>query len=70
MIQEIPPVKSHEIILGKGLKVIADKKSKTRVVSFPFEFPDETQGVIIVCRVKDEDWVPSADIFSINVEFK
>lgn len=64
------PIKSHEIILGKNIKVIADKKSKTRVVNFPFDFPDEERGVLIVCRVKDEEWVPCADIESIIINFK
>ena len=64
------PAKSYEIILGKGLKVTKDKKSGTRVVNFPFEFPDETRGVIILCRVKDDEWVPSEDIESITINFK
>lgn len=62
--------KSYEVILGKGLKVTMDKKSKTRVVSFPFEFPDDTKGVLIMCRIEDEDWIPSNDITSIKIEFK
>lgn len=68
--QNPDPYKSYEVILGKGLKVTQDKKSRTRVVSFPFEFPDESRGVIIVCKVKDEEWVPSQDIVSININFK
>ncbi len=65
-----PKAKSYEVILGKGLKVIKDAKSRTRVVNFPFEFPDDTRGVIIVCKVKDEDWIPSNDIDSKNINFK
>lgn len=71
MIKTAEEIKSHEIIIGKSVKVITDKKSNnTRVVSFPFEFPDESRGIIIVCRIKDEEWVPADSIFSINIEFK
>lgn len=62
-------VKSHEIILGKNVKVTVDKKSKTRIASFPFEFPDDSKGVLIICRVKDEDWKIHEAIKSINIEF-
>lgn len=62
--------KSYQVVLGKGLKVTTDKKSKTRVVSFPFEFPDQNPGVIIICRVKDEEWIPAEDIISVKIEFK
>lgn len=64
------PDKSYEIILGKGIKVTTDKKSRTRVVNFPFEFPDGSPGVMIICKVKDEEWIPNSDIFSININFR
>lgn len=62
--------KTYEITLGKGTKVTTDNKSKTRIVSLPFEFPDDTQGVLIVCRIKDEEWVPVTDITSLTITFK
>ncbi len=61
---------SYEIVIGNKVKVITDRKSKSRVVNFPFEFPDGSNGVIILCRVKDEEWVPSTDISSITINFK
>lgn len=66
---EQTPIKSYEVTLGKGLKVTKDAKSRTRVVNFPFEFPDETRGVMIICKIKDEEWIPSEDIRSINIIF-
>lgn len=62
--------KSYEVILGGNLKVTMDKKSRTRVVSFPFEFPDETRGVVIIIRAKDEEWIPMNDIKSFDIKFK
>lgn len=62
--------KSYELIIGKGVKSTIDKHSRTRVVSFPFEFPDETRGVIIICKVKNKDWTPSDDITSLELKFK
>jgi cobalamin biosynthesis protein CbiD len=64
------PIKTYTIMFGDNIKVIEDKKSKTRVANFPFEFPDGTRGIIIVCRVKDESWVPNKTISSITINFK
>ena len=60
----------YQIIVGPNIKTIEDKRSKTRVANFPFEFPNGTRGILIVCRVKDENWKPSNDIKSLNIEFK
>jgi len=59
----------YELIIGPNLKVAKDKKSKSRVATIPFEFPDKTNGVIIMVRIKDEDWVPANTIKSIKITF-
>jgi len=59
----------YQITIGPKTKVIKDKRSKTRVANFPFEFPDGTNGVLIVCRVKDEEWVPAQDITNIIINY-
>ncbi len=64
------PHKNYEIILGKGVKVTMDKRSKTRVVHFPFEFPDGSPGALILCKVKNEDWVPHEEVLSVQINFK
>lgn len=56
-------------MLGPKTKVAKDNKSKARVINFPFDFPSEDQGVIIVCRLKDEEWIPVNDIKSIIINF-
>ena len=62
-------VLSYDIVLGDCVKVTEDKRTKTRIANFPFEFPDGTRGIVIVCRVKDKPWIPSKDITSININF-
>ena len=47
-----------------------DKKSKSRIINFPFDFPDETKGCIIILRLADEEWVPSNDISRVIIEMK
>jgi hypothetical protein len=59
----------YQIVVGDKAKVIKDKRTKTRVANFPFEFPDGTNGVLILCRVKDEEWVPSKEINSIIINY-
>lgn len=65
-----PKVKTFEAFIGPKIKVHTDVKSKTRVINFPFDFPNDEKGVIIICRLTDEDWIPSKDIISININFK
>lgn len=71
-VQSIPKIKSHELILGKNIKVTTDKNSRTRVISLPFDFrdEDESRGVVIICKVKDEEWVPADEIEKIVIHFK
>ena len=63
------PIKTYDILLGPNIKVTTDKKSKTKVINFPFDFPDGIPGVLIICRVKDTEWTPSKTIRKINIEF-
>lgn len=62
--------KTEEFLFGPNVKVTSDKRSGSKVISLPFDFPDETRGILIVCRVKDEEWVPMNDIKSIKIEYK
>lgn len=63
------PIKTYEILLGDKVKVTVDKKSKTRVINFPFEFPDGIPGVIVICRIKDTEWQPSKTISKVTIDF-
>jgi hypothetical protein len=64
------PVNSHEIFVGKNVKVTVDNKSRTKIINFPFEFPDGGRGVLIMCRVNIGDWVPHEEISSVEIKFK
>lgn len=63
-------INNFEVIIGPKVKVVTDKKSGSRVISFPFEFPSDDRGMIIICKIKDEEWFPSEDIDSISINFK
>ena len=65
-----PSFKTFEAFIGPKVKVHTDPKSKTRVINFPFDFPNDEKGVIIICRLSDEEWVPSEDIEEIAIKFK
>lgn len=62
--------KTYEINIGPKAKVEMDKKSRTRMTHFPFELPDGENAILIICRLKDEEWVPAGDIKSIKITFK
>lgn len=63
-------IKTHTTLIGPKVKVIEDKRTKTRIANFPFEFPNGDNGVLIVCKVKNEEWVPAKEIISITINFK
>lgn len=60
---------SYEVIIGPKVEVTKDKKSRSRVISFPFEFSDGEKGAVIVLRLKDEDWEPTDSLKSITLNF-
>lgn len=65
-----PVVKTFEIFVGPKTRVTTDPKSKTKVINFPFDFPDKEKGVLIVCRLSDGEWIPANDIAEIAIVFK
>ena len=63
-------IKTQEFFIGPKIRVTEDKKSKSRIINFPFDFPDETKGCIIILRLADEEWVPSIELAKISIDFK
>lgn len=63
-------INNFEAIIGSKIKVTTDKKSGSRVINFPFEFPSDDRGMIIICKIKDEEWYPFEEIDSISINFK
>lgn len=64
-----PPVNSYTVTLGQNVKVTSDKKSKSKIINFPFEFPDETKGVMVIIRLDRDEWIPTKDISNITIFF-
>lgn len=56
--------------IGEKTKISIDKKSGARVMSLPFEFPDGTDGIVIICKMTQLPWKPSDEILNLNVNFK
>jgi len=63
-------IKDYSIEIGPKVKVVIDKRSEARVINFPFEFPDGSDGVIIVCKMTKLDWKPNEEIERVNINFK
>jgi hypothetical protein len=63
-------IKTQEFFIGPKIRVTEDKKSKSRIINFPFDFPDDTKGCIIILRLADEEWTPSNDITKITLDMK
>jgi len=63
-------IKSYSTEIGPKVKVSIDKKSEARVISFPFEFPDGSDGIAIICKMTKLDWKPNEEIQNLNINFK
>lgn len=63
-------INTYSTEVGPRVKVTIDKKSNARVISFPFEFPDGTDGIAIVCKMTVLDWKPSEEIERVIINFK
>lgn len=61
--------KIEELVIPPKLSVFEDKKSKARTIALPFDFPDGSQGIVMVCRLKSEAWVPAKDIEKLVINF-
>jgi len=55
---------------GPNVKVTTDPSSGAKVTSFPFEFPDGTDGVVIICKITKLNWKPNEEIKNLNINFK
>lgn len=63
-------INTYSTEVGPHVKVTIDKKSNARVISFPFEFPDGTDGIAIICKMTQLDWKPNQEIERVIVNFK
>ena len=63
-------INTYSTEVGPNVKVTIDKKSGARVISFPFEFPDGTDGIAIVCKMTQLDWKPNKELSNIIITFK
>jgi hypothetical protein len=50
-------------------KVFIDPKTKARTMAAPFRFKDGTAGIVLISRLKDEEWTPDEIISSITIDF-
>lgn len=55
--------------MPEKITVFEDKKSGTRTVALPIVYPDGSNGCIMICRLKKEDWSPYDMIKSITINY-
>ena len=63
-------LKKQELKIKEGTKVFSDPKTHAKTIAIPFRLPDTTAAVLMVCRLKDEDWSPSKEIDKIVIDYK
>jgi len=62
-------MKKQEISIKDTTKVFIDGKTEARSIALPFRLPDMSSAVIIVTRLKKEDWLPGKEIKSITINY-
>lgn len=63
-------MKKQEIKLREDTNVFVDSKTSARTIALPFRLPDGTSSVIMICRMKDEQWEPMKEIKSVIINYK
>lgn len=61
---------NQRLTLKNNTKVFVDKKTNARTIAIPFRLPDGTQAVLMVSRLKDEDWQPNKIINNITINYE
>lgn len=51
------------------IAVYADSKTGARTIALPFRLPDKTSAVVMICKLKDEVWMPHKEIKSITINY-
>jgi hypothetical protein len=56
--------------MPEKISVYTDTKSGAKTIAFPLIFPDQSDGAIMVTRLKKTEWEPLKMIKSITIEFE
>lgn len=63
-------MKKQEIVIKEDTKVFVDSKTNARTIALPFRLKDNSDAVVMVCRLKDEQWEPTKEIKNIIINYK
>ena len=55
--------------MPKKIGTYEDKKTKVKSVALPIEFPDGSNGAVIITKLKKGEWSPTKEIKKITIEF-
>lgn len=61
--------KKQELKIKEGTKVFSDPKTHAKTIAIPFRLPDTTAAVLMVTRLKDEEWEPNRIIKKIDITY-
>lgn len=62
-------LKKQELKVKPDTTVFVDSKTNARSIALPFRLPDTKSAVLIITRLKDEQWEPSKVIKSIMITY-
>lgn len=60
----------QELKIKEGIKVFTDKKTNAKTIALPLRLPDGTSAIVMISRLKGEDWKPEDEIKNIIINFK
>ncbi len=61
--------KFEEIIIPPHLPVSVEERSKAKSVWFPFDYPNNEKGAIVLIKTTKFGWEPVKDVKSIIINF-
>lgn len=61
--------KKQKLKIKTGTKVFSDPKTHAKTIAIPFRLPDDSAAVLMICRLKEDEWNPEKIIKKIDITY-
>ncbi len=70
--RHLTPVPGSIVTFGipKGVPITTDKKTGSKFMQIPFNYPNGNKGVLAVIHISKDKWKPDEVIESITIKYK
>lgn len=66
-VKQASETRVDEIVIPERISTYIDVKTGARTLALPFQFADGVSGVLMICRLSSEEWIPAEKIEKIQI---